>query len=465
MTEFKKHLEANYRIECTTSFYEGTGSPSKLDNLDGLKSADVLVLFARRMNLREEQMKLIRAHWDQGKPIVGIRTASHAFQKADNEIIDRKLFGGNYGGASSNGGFKTAVAKGQEEHPILKGVGEIKAAKYAYGNGPLADGVVVLHIVGRIKDKDFPVTWVNTHKGARYFYTSLGAPEDFQQDALKRLLSNAIFWTAKRDPAVKKPPVEKTVLPESWDYAGPMKKVAARFRGNEGVVLHVGGSMTIANPYGTWARSGKGKTDADLAILKWMHTDTKDKRDGWWLCRTEVVNYRAYTAESGLKSAMLHEGGKRGLPTLAKMLDDYQPRMVTIECGIYDVEDGVALDDYRKNMARALDLILDRGAIPVLNTIPPFKAQLERTKQFNDALRDIARERGIPVLDLEREIFTRRPDDWFGTLMDRIHLTAAQKGGNPAAEPTAENLKKSGYHLRGWLTVQKIAEIKRSVLD
>ncbi|MCE9567913.1 MAG: SMP-30/gluconolactonase/LRE family protein [Planctomycetes bacterium] len=254
-------------------------------------------------------------------------------------------------------------------------------------------------------------------------------------------------------------------LPEAWDYTTAMKKVAGKFRGNEGVVIHLGGSMTIANPYGTWPRSGKGKTPDDTAILKWMHTEAKDKTDGWWLCRTELEHYRAYTSESGLKSAMLFDGGKRGLPTLEKLLDEYKPRMVTIECGIYDVEDGVSLDDYRKNMGKALDLILDRGAIPVLNTIPPFKAQLDRTKQFNDALRELSKERGIPVLDLEREIFTRRPEDWFGTLVDRIHLTAGQNGGNPGAEPTAENLRKSGYQLRGWLTVRKVAEIKRRVLD
>ena len=259
-------------------------------------------------------------------------------------------------------------------------------------------------------------------------------------------------------------PVAKP-LPEAWDYAAPMKKIAAKFRGKEGVVLHVGGSMTIANPYGTWARSGKGQTDADKAILKWMHTERKDKTDGWWLCRMEVVPYRAHTAESGLKSGMLFAGGKRGLPTLATMLDDYQPRMVTIECGIYDVEDNVALEEYRRNMGKALDLILDRGAIPILNTIPPFKAQLERTKQFNDALRSLAKDRGIPVLDLEREILTRRPDDWFGTLMKRIHLTASEAGGSPGAEPTAENLRKSGYLLRGCLTARKIAEVKARVLD
>jgi len=249
---------------------------------------------------------------------------------------------------------------------------------------------------------------------------------------------------------------------EDWDYAGPMKKAAAAFSGREGVVIHVGGSMTIANPYTTWARSGKGKTPEDQAILAWMHLDKKDNTDGWWLCRTELEHYRAYTSESGLKSAMLLAGGKRGLPTLEKMLDDYKPRMVTIECGIYDVEDGVPLDDYRKNMAKALDLILGRGAIPILNTIPPFKAQLERTRQFNDALRALAKERGAPIIDLEREILTRRPDDWFGTLVDRIHLTAGKGSG---AEPTEENLKGSGYLLRGWLTVRKIAEVKRRVID
>jgi len=254
-------------------------------------------------------------------------------------------------------------------------------------------------------------------------------------------------------------------IAEGWDYAAPMKKVASKFHGKEGVVLHVGGSMTIANPYGVWARSGKGKTPADVAILKWMHTDAKDKTDGWWLCRTEIVAYRAYTAESGLKSAMLFAEGKRGLPTIEKILKDYQPRMVTLECGIYDVEDGVPLEEYRKNMAKALDVILAQGAIPILNTIPPFKAQMERTSQFNAALRSLAKERGIPVIDLEREILNRRPEDWFGNLMKRIHLTASEAGGSPGAEPTALNLGKSGYQLRGWLTVQKVAEVKRRVLD
>jgi len=254
-------------------------------------------------------------------------------------------------------------------------------------------------------------------------------------------------------------------LPESWDYAEPMKNAAKRFKGTEGVVIHVGGSMTVANPYGQWPRFGDGKTDDDKAILKWMHIEAKNKTDGWWLCKEEIGDHLTYTAESGLKSAMLFAERKEKLPTLAKLLAEYKPRMVTIECGIYDVESGVSKDEYLKNMAKAIDAILAEGAIPILNTIPPFKAELEKTKKFNEGLRILAKERGIPVIDLEREVFARQPENWYGTLVDRIHMTANVKGVKSTDKPTADNLSKNGYLLRGWLTVQKIAEVKQRVLD
>jgi len=260
-------------------------------------------------------------------------------------------------------------------------------------------------------------------------------------------------------------PMVKSPLAEKWDYVAPMKKVAARFKGKEGVVMHVGASDTIANPYTTWARQGKGKTPEDQAVLKWMHTDARDKTDGWWLCRMELVSHRAYTAESGLKSAMLFDGGQLGLPTLAKMLEDYKPRIVVLEVGIYEVEEKRPLADYRKNIARALDMVLEQGAIPIPTTEPPVKAQLETSKAYNETLRELARERGLPLIDLEQEILQRRPEDWYGTLMTRMHLTAARAGVNPSSEPTVANLRESGFLLRGWLTVRKIGEVKRRVLD
>jgi hypothetical protein len=71
----------------------GADGGETLENLDALKNADLLLIFARRMNLPDDQMKPIRAHWEAGRPIVGIRTASHAFQKPDNDIFDRQILG------------------------------------------------------------------------------------------------------------------------------------------------------------------------------------------------------------------------------------------------------------------------------------------------------------------------------------------------------------------------------------
>ena len=58
---------------------------------------------------------------------------------------------------------------------------------------------------------------------------------------------------------------EPVPLKQGWDYAPAMKKVAERFKGNPGVVLHVGDSITHANPYGQWARGGTSAQPHDHA--------------------------------------------------------------------------------------------------------------------------------------------------------------------------------------------------------
>ena len=197
LSEFKDHLEKHYRVECGMSLLE----KNKLTNLDALAKADMLILFARRMSLPESQMEIIRGHWEQGKPIVGIRTASHAFQPKDNAILDKQVFGGNYGGGgpTSNGAFKAVPADGAENHPVLKGVEPFKGNKYAYGQGPLAETAKTLQ-VAKTPKAVIPVTWTNTYKGGRMIYTSLGAVDDFKDDNFRKLLVNAIFWTSQRDP-------------------------------------------------------------------------------------------------------------------------------------------------------------------------------------------------------------------------------------------------------------------------
>jgi lysophospholipase L1-like esterase len=263
---------------------------------------------------------------------------------------------------------------------------------------------------------------------------------------------------------------EEKPLPQSWDYAAAMKKTAGKFRGRPGVVLHIGDSITHANPYGQWPRSGEGKTEADKAILRWMHSGAENETDGWWLARFDHPDGgRSYTACGGIRADEMLAGGKQRMPSFAKLLDTYKPQMVILMLGTNDASAGRGVEAYQADMAKAVDLMLERGIIPILSTIPPHIGQPDKAKAYNEALRDLAKEkkRAIPLIDYEMEILKRRRDDWNGTLLGKndVHPTAGVNGTNATSAPTAENLRNSGYLLRGWLSVQKVAEVKRTVLD
>ena len=102
-----------------------------------------------------------------------------------------------------------------------------------------------------------------------------------------------------------------------------MKRVAARFKGKEGVVIHFGDSITHANPYSQWARYGKGKTRRDVAALRWMHTGANNDRDGWYLCSVDRPGGRSETAAGGMRADEFLAGGKGGLPSLEALIKKY----------------------------------------------------------------------------------------------------------------------------------------------
>jgi hypothetical protein len=127
---------------------------------------------------------------------------------------------------------------------------------------------------------------------------------------------------------------EEVPLSEGWAYAESMRKVAAKGAGRPGVVLHVGDSITYANPYGAWARDGKGRTEADLAALKWMHSGSRDDTDGWYLASFDHPDGgRSHTACGGLRADELLAGGKQGMPSLAEILDRYTPQAAIVMVG------------------------------------------------------------------------------------------------------------------------------------
>jgi hypothetical protein len=253
-----------------------------------------------------------------------------------------------------------------------------------------------------------------------------------------------------------------------WSYTRAMRQVAARFSGQSGVVLHVGDSMTYASPYGQWARNGEGKTSADRAVVSWIHTGSDDDTDGWWLARFDHPDGgRSHTASSGLRADELLAGGKNKLPSLEALLAKYQPQIVVLMVGTNDASANRSLAAYSADVGKALDQILGHNAIPILSTIPPHPQKLALAKSYNEALRTLAKARSIPLIDFEREILKRRPTDWDGSLLSKgdVHPTATNGNISATSAPTAENLRQSGYLLRGWLSVRTIAEVKRTVID
>ena len=147
----------------------------------------------------------------------------------------------------------------------------------------------------------------------------------------------ALLFALSAATAAEKP------LPQSWDYAAAMKKVAARSHGRPGVVLHVGDSITYANPYSQWALYGEGKSDEDKAALQWMHAGAGDDADGWHLARFDHPDGgRSYTACGGIRIDEMLAGGKNKMPPLDKILETYRPQAVVLMLGTNDASRGPA---------------------------------------------------------------------------------------------------------------------------
>lgn len=191
-------------IRCTI-VQSDPANPQSFPGVEVLKSADLLLLSVRRRAPQAGQLAVVREFLAAGKPLVGIRTACHAFhtrgQHAEGhdewQDFDPEVLGGHYTGHHGNGP-KTTISLVNEanSHPILKG---ISAASFV-GNGslykvsPLAKTATPL-LLGTIADQPpEPIAWTHTYRHGRVFYTSLGHPDDFANPEFNELLVNAVLW-------------------------------------------------------------------------------------------------------------------------------------------------------------------------------------------------------------------------------------------------------------------------------
>ena len=192
---FQKFLEENYDVRATRVVRK---PENDLPGLEQLDDCDVALVFIKRMQLDGEQLDRFKKYAMSGRPIVAVRTASHAVQTWLE--FDREVLGGNYSSHHDKGPVtRIEVVAGAEDHPILKGVKLLEAPDPLYKNAGHAKDINIL-LRGAIPGApDEPLAWTRDYKRGRIFYTSLGSEETFEKPDFRRMLANALFWTARRD--------------------------------------------------------------------------------------------------------------------------------------------------------------------------------------------------------------------------------------------------------------------------
>jgi len=191
----QKHLEANYPVECVRIFAKAE-KDTAFAGIENLEKCDVAIFFTRRLQIEGDSLDAVKKYVKSGKPIVGIRTASHGFQKWLE--VDKEILGGNYQGHFGAGVADVNIVEKQKDHPILKGVAAFKTNGSLYKNPNVAADVVVL-LQGSMGKESEPMAWTREKDGRRVFYTSLGHPDDFKDENFTRLIVNGLAWATKTE--------------------------------------------------------------------------------------------------------------------------------------------------------------------------------------------------------------------------------------------------------------------------
>ena len=242
LPQLAKILSTHHGFKCTVLFAidpaDGTINPNRNDNIPGLEalaSADLMILFTRFRDLPDDQMKHIVNYVESGKPIVAMRTATHAFAFKNHKTYQRwswnnkeKEWEGGFGkqalgetwvshhGKHGIESTRAVIAPGAQSHPILKGIreGGIWGPTDVYTvRTPLpADAQILLlgQVLTGMKPDDpplegpknnpmMPIAWTrfynsSTNKQARIFTTTMGSSQDMLSEGFRRLLVNATYW-------------------------------------------------------------------------------------------------------------------------------------------------------------------------------------------------------------------------------------------------------------------------------
>jgi lysophospholipase L1-like esterase len=259
------------------------------------------------------------------------------------------------------------------------------------------------------------------------------------------------------------PALNKVDEKPSW--VEPMRQVHARFKGTPGTLACFGDSITVTMAF--WAPLAGQPKDMPPEMAR-AHALVKGylKPECWagW----KGPGY-------GSNGSMTIRWAHQNVDTWLKKLN---PEAVVILFGTNDLGQ-LKLEEYEKKTAEVVDRCLRNGTVVLLTTPPPRSGRLEQAKQFADAVRRVARQKQVPLIDYQAEILKRRPEDWDGSLAKfkglpgdeyQVPTLIARDGVHPSNPRqyqgySQESLRHNGYLLRNYLTLVAYADVVRNVLQ
>ncbi len=240
MPMLAKILSQKYGFTCTVLFSvdpDGTINPNLHDSLPGseaLDTADVVVTSLRFRGYKDEDMKHFAAAYNKGAAFVGLRTSTHAFSgipgkdfKSFNNFGKRVYGEGwvNHWGGHKSQATKGIVEEANKSDPLFNGVSDIFVTTDVYEAYPAVDSKILVRgqvlkgmtpdaapadskkkrstdkMEQGINDPMMAIAWTRLWKNEagkenKIFCTTMGAANDLENEGLRRMVVNAVFWGA-----------------------------------------------------------------------------------------------------------------------------------------------------------------------------------------------------------------------------------------------------------------------------
>jgi putative membrane-bound dehydrogenase-like protein len=254
LPELARILAKHHGFKCTVLFNldKETGEivvgNSNMPGMEALDSADLAVVFLRFQSFPLDQMKYFDAYLHRGGPVVGLRTATHAFKIKGTDPFPKYSY--DYKGADYELGFghqvlgqtwvghygknhtqstRISIIEDRHEHPILRGVKDIWVQAGGYVGKPTDGEILTMAqpLNGMTPDSPadatkpaMPSEWTRSYKSAsgktgRVFTSLYGTSEDILNAGYRRMLVNGCFWAMGMEDRIKPN--------ANIDFVGPFK--------------------------------------------------------------------------------------------------------------------------------------------------------------------------------------------------------------------------------------------------